>query len=288
MSTISKAVSWAVDIAQNAAHGYDQIHRWGPDYDCSSFLITAWELAGVPVKSAGATYTGNMKNIFLANGFIDVTSLVNLSSGAGLKKGDIVLNIVNHTAMCISSENHQLVMASANEKGTVTGGQTGDQTGGEIKVRSYYNYPWDCVLRYSDSGSVRPGESQAPDSEGQVPGDGSLISAIDVDGSFGPATVRRTQQFLGVAADGIVSNQPLSNKKYLYSAYDGCWEFKSSGYSEGSDMARALQKLIGAGQDGWFGRESVMKFQAFLGVAQDGSMGPDTVRAWQQYLNTHE
>lgn len=110
---------------------------------------------------------------------------------------------------------------------------------------------------------------------------------LAVDGSFGPATVRRTQQFLGVAADGIVSNQPLSNKKYLYSAYDGCWEFKSSGYSEGSDMARALQKLIGAGQDGWFGRESVMKFQAFLGVAQDGSMGPDTVKAWQRYLNEH-
>ncbi len=110
---------------------------------------------------------------------------------------------------------------------------------------------------------------------------------LEMDGSFGPSTVRRTQEFLGVAVDGVVSNQPASNKKYLYSAYDGCWEFKSSGYSEGSDMARALQKLIGAGQDGWFGRESVMKFQAFLGVAQDGSMGPDTVKAWQRYLNEH-
>lgn len=110
---------------------------------------------------------------------------------------------------------------------------------------------------------------------------------LAVDGSFGPACVRRTQQYFGVSEDGVVSNQPASNKKYLSAAYTGCWEFKSSGYNAGSNMIRALQKLVGAGQDGWFGRESVMKFQAFLGVAQDGSMGPDTVKAWQRYLNEH-
>ena len=29
--------------------------------------------------------------------------------------------------------------------------QTGDQTGGEINVSIYYDYPWDCVLRYEES-----------------------------------------------------------------------------------------------------------------------------------------
>lgn len=270
MSKIDNAVNWAVSIANDASHGYDQIHRWGPDYDCSSLLIQAWENAGVPVKSKGATYTGNMKSVFLANGFKDVTSSVNRSTGAGIQKGDVVLNIVHHTAMCINSSTHQLVMASINEKGTVKGGKTGDQTGGEIKIRSYYNYPWDCVLRYV-------GESSST-------GSGSA-GKIEVDGSFGPATVRRTQQFLGTTVDGIVSNQPSSNKKYLYSAYDGCWEFKSSGYSQGSDMVRKLQKLIGTTQDGWFGQASVKAFQKFLGVTQDGSMGPATVKAWQIYLN---
>ena len=113
----------------------------------------------------------------------------------------------------------------------------------------------------------------------------TIKGKIEVDGSFGPATVRRTQQFLGTTVDGIVSNQPSSNKKYLYSAYDGCWEFKSSGYSQGSDMVRKLQKLIGTTQDGWFGQASVKAFQKFLGVTQDGSMGPATVKAWQTYLN---
>ena len=80
---IEKAVSWARQIAADDSHGYTQGNRWGPDYDCSSLLITAWQNAGVPVKDGGATYTGNMKNVFLANGFTDVTSQVNLSTGSG-------------------------------------------------------------------------------------------------------------------------------------------------------------------------------------------------------------
>lgn len=62
-------------IATDDSHGYSQDSRWGnPDYDCSSLVIQAWEQAGVPVKTAGATYTGNMYNIFLKWGFKDVTN----------------------------------------------------------------------------------------------------------------------------------------------------------------------------------------------------------------------
>ncbi len=111
---------------------------------------------------------------------------------------------------------------------------------------------------------------------------------IDEDGSFGPETVKRSQQYLGVTVDGIVSNQPICNKKYLYSAYDGCWEFKASNYDSGSNMVRKLQQLIGAKQDGWLGHDSVLKLQSFLGTNEDASMGPDTVKKWQKYLNTHE
>ena len=38
---IDSAVNWAVSIANNAAHGYSMNNRWGPDYDCSSFVISA-------------------------------------------------------------------------------------------------------------------------------------------------------------------------------------------------------------------------------------------------------
>jgi len=43
--------------------------------------------------------------------------------------------------------------------GTAHGGQPGDQTGKEILIRSYRNYPWDCVLRYKDSGSAATNSS---------------------------------------------------------------------------------------------------------------------------------
>ena len=147
MSKSEKAITqmeaWAADPAQ----GYDQSHRWGPDYDCSSAVISAWEQAGVPVKTNGATYTGNMRGVFLRCGFEDVTASVDLATGDGLRRGDVLLNVQHHTA--IYCGNGMEVEASINENGGVTGGMTGDQTGREFLKRPYRNYPWDCVLRYT-------------------------------------------------------------------------------------------------------------------------------------------
>lgn len=151
MSKVESAILWMECLANDNTHGYDQIYRWGEhgDYDCSSAVITAWQKAGVAVKSAGATYTGNMKKVFLAHGFKDVTSSINLSTGAGLKRGDVLLNERHHTAMYCG--NLKEVEASINENGKSTGGKPGDQTGLEIRIRSYRNYPWDCVLRYIEN-----------------------------------------------------------------------------------------------------------------------------------------
>lgn len=146
--TINKAVAWAVAVADDPSHGYDQSSRWGADYDCSSFVISAWQQAGVPVKTSGASYTGNMYWAFINCGFRDVTNSINLSTGANLQKGDVVLNTKHHTEMYIG--NGRMVKASINELGGTTGGKTGDQTGREIYIGSYYkpNYGWDYVLRY--------------------------------------------------------------------------------------------------------------------------------------------
>ena len=150
MTKIEKAVDYMKKIANDNKHGYSQTNRWGSpdtwsDYDCSSLVISAWQAAGVPVEDKGATYTGNMYNAFIKCGFKDVTSSVTLSSGKGLKAGDVLLNHTDHTAMMINST--QLAQASIDEKGGISGGKVGDQTGYEIHIRSYYNYPWNCVLR---------------------------------------------------------------------------------------------------------------------------------------------
>ena len=145
---IERAISWALKIASDDSHGYDQNSRWGtPDYDCSSFVISAFEQAGIKLKSAGATYTGDMRGAALKTGFSDVTKSVNLSSGGGLKRGDILLDAGRHVALYLGDG--QLVHASINENGGITGGQPGDQTGREITTRGYYNHPWSSILRYT-------------------------------------------------------------------------------------------------------------------------------------------
>ena len=149
MSKIEKAVQQMEAWARDDSHGYDQTYRWGQrgDFDCSAAVIQACENAGIPVKSKGATYTGNMLAAFKKCGFVDVTSKVNRSTGAGLLRGDVLLNTSHHTAMYCG--NGKEVEASINEKGTATGGKPGDQTGKEFLIRSYRNYPWTNVLRYA-------------------------------------------------------------------------------------------------------------------------------------------
>lgn len=147
---IQKAVKWAYDIAKDPKHGYDQILRWGNDYDCSSFVISAYEKAGVPLRENGATYTGNMREVMLKCGFEDVTRIVNFARGTGFLYGDVLLNTKHHVA--IYAGNGFEIEASINEKGRATGGITGDQTGKEILIRNYRDYPWNYCLRFAGVG----------------------------------------------------------------------------------------------------------------------------------------
>lgn len=158
MTKTEKATQQMIAWANDPAHGYDQRYRWFElgDADCSSAVIQAWENAGVPVKSNGASYTGNMYAVFIRCGFKDVTSQVDFNTGAGLKRGDVLLNINYHVAMYCG--NGEEVEASINEFGGVTGGQPGDQTGWEFLVRPYRNYPWTHCLRWPEADEEESGE----------------------------------------------------------------------------------------------------------------------------------
>lgn len=155
MTIPEMAVEWALKIADDNSHGYDQTGRWGPDYDCSSLVISAYKHAGVPLT---CTYTGNMRSDMLNHGFAPVPT-ANLKTGAGLKPGDVLLNEAKHTAMYIGDG--KVVHAAGNEYGKATGGKTGDQTGEEIGVTAYFNFPWDTVLRYcrKDEAQEETGET---------------------------------------------------------------------------------------------------------------------------------
>ena len=50
----------------------------------------------------------------------------------------------------INQSGNYISNSGGDERGKASGGQAGDQTGNEWTIRSWYNRPWDCVLRYPD------------------------------------------------------------------------------------------------------------------------------------------
>lgn len=217
-SVVDKATQWMVDLAADNSHGYDQIYRWGErgDYDCSSAVISAYTYAGIKLS---CTYTGNMRADMLRKGFKDVTGLCNLSTGAGLRKGDVLLNEVHHVAMYAGFGME--VEASINEKGGAVWGTPGDQTGKEILMRPYRNYPWDCILRYVGNNSGGKYMFEVDEVKKGSKGSSVLLlqkllkadgytgiggAGLAIDGDFGSNTdsaVREYQRKHGLGVDGI-------------------------------------------------------------------------------------
>jgi cell wall-associated NlpC family hydrolase len=154
---VDAAVLWAINIANDDSYKYIW-GGWGRSnggYDCGHFVICAYEQAGIPLRSSGATYTENLKSVAIKCGFEDVTSSCDLSTGSGMKKGDILLNEIHHAA---------LVM--------VDGGTTVEARGKDYGIVAnvpYRSYPWDCVLRYSKADDVSSTESSSA-GEGWVTG----------------------------------------------------------------------------------------------------------------------
>lgn len=212
MTVPEKALQWAVGIADDQSHGYSQQNRYGPNYDCSSLVISAYKHAGV--DTGGATYTGNMKSELLKHGFSDVTSSINLASGANLKPGDILMyhknGNVGHTALYAG--NGQIVHARGQSYGSP---KTGDQ-GSEIAVTPYYRGQWATVLRYTGSNATPPVKRYTVNTTMPMieRGDTGIavklwqtIVGVDPDGDFGYLTKAATLTFQtanNLEVDGIV------------------------------------------------------------------------------------
>lgn len=139
MSKIEKTVAWAEKIADDDRHGYSQVHRNSPDFDCSSFVGTALANAGFPISIYSTTR--NLGEQLENAGFV--------KCGKPWRRGDIHLAAGHHVTMSVDA--NRIVHASHSENGGIDG-QTGDQTGKEICVRSYYDLPYENTVHYRYAG----------------------------------------------------------------------------------------------------------------------------------------
>ncbi len=240
MTVVEKAVQWAINTAQDNSHGYSQANRWGPDYDCSSFVITAYEQAGVPVREAGASYTGNMRSAFISCGFADVTTQCGLSSGYGIQAGDVLLNYSAHT--CISIGDGKVANCRTDEGHP----QSGDQSGNEIRIQTYWNFPWNCVLRYK-------GKEKSDANQGSQTAEKPKES-VKEDHSWTPQTLRQSNVF---KPECVVLQALLNVKDFPCGTADGIYGPKTA-----SAVARA---------------------QHYYGLEADCICGPKT---WAKLLET--
>ena len=149
-------------LCAHSAHGYSQPHRQGVgtggavgetvtlsdgervgvasgDRDCSSACVECYVAVGV--SCGGAHSTRDMRRLMTSTGNFRWHPRGTYSA----RRGDVYLREGRHAAMCLGGG--RLGEFWIAETGGIDGAR-GDQTGGEGRVRSYYDYPWDGVLEY--------------------------------------------------------------------------------------------------------------------------------------------
>jgi hypothetical protein len=169
MNLAQRAAMLHMHLVEHSWHGYTQgSGRWGDgegvckvvvdgvtytlqqgDRDCASSVIEVWKqvLRGTAYEGAldKATYTGDMKKVFLASGLFE---WVDVSKA---KLGDVYLKPKTasewgHTSICQGGgRNSEFI---TNEKGTSLGGKVGDQTGREGLIQDYWGFA-KGVLHYN-------------------------------------------------------------------------------------------------------------------------------------------
>ncbi len=154
-SRVEAAVQWAIATANDDSHGYSLTSRWGPDYDCGTFVVSAF-MNGGGFSFSGFVGTKSMQQSFTNAGFTWIPAAqlgitLNCVPPATLQRGDILLDCDRHTELYIGNG---MTAAAHSDRGHP---ETGDQTGTEVSVAPYYNgvsgISWDGVLRYTGTSS---------------------------------------------------------------------------------------------------------------------------------------
>jgi len=305
MGVIESAAGWAIQTANDPKSGYSQADRWGPNYDCSSFVIQAFEQAGVPLREAGASYTGNMRGAMIACGFVDVTYEIGLDSGYGLQMSDVLLNYASHTCLYIGGGK------VANCRSDDGHPESGDQSGNEIRIQNYWNWSpggWNCVLRYKGthigsnvSGSNTDGGSAtAPrstlskgmrgddvrDLQNMLQDAGYSVGKAGADGVFGNDTFRAVASFQedhNLQVTGIAD--PATIRKIDAIAYPSHFD-DGEDPKDGNGTVRLPDIQNGSRGDAVIVLQAALNLLGYPCGKADGICGPMTVAALNRFKET--
>ena len=144
----------AADLLAGANIGYDQWQRWsffnrdtkevvaGMEADCASTCGAIAVLGGYDVDLSNPFWTGTFKERLTAAGF----TAVPFTSLAQVKDGCFILNETHHVEFACTAD--RWFSARIDERGKITGGKAGNQTGWETGFKPAYTYSrgWDWVL----------------------------------------------------------------------------------------------------------------------------------------------
>ena len=166
------------------------------DSDCSAMVAAACNLGlrAASVVPAGAadddprllpasTWTGSMRAELEARGWREVHwDDAAMTPDGGFRRGDVVLSSkaeggVGHVAMVVDDNPTDPVLAEAwiDERGDITGGAVGDQTGSETRLESYSAHvytqrgAWTSCHRYAAASSAPAPAPSAPSSASAAP-----------------------------------------------------------------------------------------------------------------------
>ena len=173
------------------------------DSDCSAMVAAACNLglraAGVVPAGAAdddprllpaSTWTGSMRAELEARGWREVHwDDAAMTPDGGFRRGDVVLSSreeggVGHVAMVVDDNPADPALAEAwiDERGEITGGAVGDQTGSETRLVSYSSHvytrrsAWTSCHRYAASAPAPSAPSAAP-----APSGGKVGPLLGVD-----------------------------------------------------------------------------------------------------------
>ena len=232
-----KAIQWALNQCDKG-YTYSMQNRWGPtSYDCSAFIITAWNKAGV---QTGASYTGDMATYFTKHGFKNVPNLVDVANGTGLQAGDVLVWNAPGTSGA-GADGHTCMY--------IGDGRIVECTPLGIKTRDYYSTNvhgmavyWQDVLRYKDPATGYSGpneENQTTQSAVEnwfVHGIGNLFESLS-------GTINKWKNIIpNILTEQEYNNEHDVNKQYkTYADYVAAQRrLRSAGAVEESEIVKRV------------------------------------------------